>query len=488
MSLARLHRFFRQVSENVSHACMLGGAVEPTALNQWVMIGLHVRQEAILNENELRLNGAPHRLYSTHADALFANLEQMRQDCRNWTAEKKEHALPMGGGLMGGFGYGFYRWCDAGWESVKSAEDPEWPDMVLYEFEDWLFYHLERGEWIILTDNVERHHEYEALWASLAADEQLHKSTEAFCTPTQNADFLAKYRETFEASFPPAEFEQSVERLKMDIFNGEIYQANLSIRLQKILKLDPYALFEKLCHKNPSPFSGFFKWPDGVIVCNSPERLVRLDETGRADTRPIAGTRGRGKTPAEDEQIGQTLLSNEKELAEHMMLVDLARNDLGRVCRAGTVQVDDLLCLERYSHVTHLVSNVTGLLREDCTQWDLIRSLFPGGTITGCPKIRCVQILNAVEPVPRGFYTGSMGFLDATSQALDLNILIRSIFLKPAHDTTNEPLVYNTAVQSGGGIVHDSVGAFEARECLRKATASLNELYAAEVAENLLSV
>jgi para-aminobenzoate synthetase component 1 len=286
--------------------------------------------------------------------------------------------------------------------------------------------------------------------------------------------------QTFEASMAQPQFEQTVARLKTDIFNGEIYQANLSIRLQKTLQVDPYALFERLCGKNPSPFSGFFKWPGGIVVCNSPERLVSLNESGRADTRPIAGTRGRGKTPADDLRIGQTLLANEKERAEHLMLVDLARNDLGRVCQPGSVRVDDLLTLERYSHVTHLVSNVTGQLRADCTGWDLIKSLFPGGTITGCPKIRCVEILNAVEPVPRGFYTGSLGFLDAISPALDLNILIRSLFLKP----TTEPLVYNTAVQIGGGIVHDSVGAHEARECLRKATASLNELYAEEFGQS----
>lgn len=163
------------------------------------------------------------------------------------------------------------------------------------------------------------------------------------------------------------------------------------------------------------------------------------------------------------------------------MLVDLARNDLGRACDAGTVQVDDLLVLERYSHVTHLVSNVRGQLRSDCNGWDLIRVLFPGGTITGCPKIRCVDILRTVEPVSRGFYTGSLGYLDAASSALDMNILIRSVFLRPMPDGSHGgPVVYNTAVHVGAGIVHDAVGAHEYRECLRKATAILQELHGLE--------
>lgn len=481
LTLARLHRFFRRISEHEPHACLLGGAIEPSPLNQWVMIGLRAKREVLLQGRELSVDGITQVLEGPNAEQpLFSQLEAVRQTAQSWPREKLEHQLPLAGGLMGCFGYGFYRWCDSGWQSLPEQSNPEWPDLVLCEFEDWLFLNLERQEWIILSPSEARKREYQAIWVETAEEEPLvAPSVPGAAPPIGDAGILAEYLQTFQTSLAQPEFEAAVDRLKTDIFNGEIYQANLSIRLQKTLPLDPYALFERLCGKNPSPFSGFFKWPGGVVVCNSPERLVSLNETGRADTRPIAGTRGRGKTPQDDERIGQGLLANEKECAEHLMLVDLARNDLGRVCEAGSVRVDDLLTLERYSHVTHLVSNVTGQLRDDCTGWDLIKSLFPGGTITGCPKIRCVEILNEVEPVPRGFYTGSLGFLDAASPALDLNILIRSLFLRP----TAEPLVYNTAVQIGGGIVHDSVGPHEARECLRKATASLNELYTAELGQ-----
>lgn len=287
---------------------------------------------------------------------------------------------------------------------------------------------------------------------------------------------MADYLTSFQVSFQPSAFAEAVAQLKQDIYNGEIYQANLSMRLSKALHLDPYALYERLCLQNPSPFAGFWKTGQGLLVCNSPERLVQTDAQRTAQTRPIAGTRGRGATPAEDWAIGESLLANEKERAEHLMLVDLARNDLGRVCEAGSVQVNDFLALERYSHVTHLVSNVIGRLKAETTDWQLIQSVFPGGTITGCPKVRCVDILNRIEPVSRGLYTGSLGYFDAASPALDLNILIRSVYLSP----TALPMRYNTAVHVGAGIVHDAIGSHEYRECLRKANAILNALHQLE--------
>jgi len=482
---ARLHLFFRQVSESLTHACMLGGSVEPTALNQWVMIGLRSRQLVTLQGDCLTVNGMAQYLTGPdRGQRLFEILETVRLQAKAWSDEKLEHGLPMAGGLVGCLGYGFYRWCDVGWRQEHPAtECDEWPELVLCEFEDWLLLNLETARLVILTDSPTREASYWEAWhAALSANIPQNEETEV---TGLNAEGMAAYVSTFDVSFSQPAFENAVERLKGNIRNGEIYQANLSIRLQKELNLDPYQLFERLCQRNPSPFSGFFKWPGGVLVCNSPERLVQVDESSKAQARPIAGTRGRGKSPEEDAQIGETLLQNEKERAEHLMLVDLARNDLGRVSEAGSVQVDELLVLERYSHVTHLVSNVTGQLRPDCTGWDLLRSIFPCGTITGCPKIRCVEILNTVEPASRGFYTGSLGYLDAASGAMDFNILIRSLFLKPVdntagHDSSGEAMRYNTAVHIGAGIVHDAVGAHEYRECLRKAAASLNELHRLE--------
>lgn len=480
ITLTGLHAFFRQVSQAASHACMLGGTLEHTPLNRWVMIGLHARQQVQLNGNRLCINGQAKDLTGAEAaQSLFEELEQVRLATRPWPTEKQLYGLPMAGGLMGCLGYEFYRWCDEGWQADALAHTAEWPELIVCEFEDWLLLNLESGELTMLTEHAGREASYRALWQQMHALEPLNPVEPL--SAGLNAEEMAAYIDTFNTSFNQSAFEAAVEQLRHRISSGELYQANLSIRLQKALQIDPYELFENLCRKNPSPFSGLFKWPGGVVVSNSPERLVQVDEFGRAQARPIAGTRGRGKTPQEDADIGQTLLSNQKECAEHKMLVDLARNDLGRVCEPGSVQVDELLVLERYSHVTHLVSNVSGQMRPDCTGWDLIRSMFPCGTITGCPKIRCVEILNAVEPVSRGFYTGSMGYLDAVSGAMDWNILIRSLFLTPVDiKPASQTVVYNTAVHIGAGIVHDAVGPHEYRECLRKATASLNELFALE--------
>jgi para-aminobenzoate synthetase component I len=200
-----------------------------------------------------------------------------------------------------------------------------------------------------------------------------------------------------------------------------------------------------------------------MISC-SPERLVQY-QPPLATTRPIAGTRKRGHTPTQDVQLAEELLANDKEIAEHIMLVDLERNDLGRVCRWGSVSVDELLSIERYSHVMHLVSNVTGELDPQFDSIDLIRAMFPGGTITGCPKVRCLEIIAALEPFPRNLFYGSCGYLDRRGR-LDLNILIRTLLY---HQGT----VWG---QVGAGIVADSHPQREWQESLQKAAAQIAAL------------
>ncbi|MBM4123536.1 MAG: anthranilate synthase component I family protein [Nitrospira sp.] len=261
------------------------------------------------------------------------------------------------------------------------------------------------------------------------------------------------------------------------IHAGDIYQANLSHRFTIDwggrdqapgtwpTGIGP-ALYGRLRQVNPSPFSGLLAFDDLCLVSSSPERLVRLQD-GRVDTRPIAGTRPRGQTLAEDRRLAEELLTNAKEQAEHLMLVDLSRNDLGRVCRYGTVRADEFMVVERYSHVSHIVSNVTGVLRDDVDGLDLIQAVFPGGTITGVPKIRCMEIIEELEPVRRGPYTGSMGYL-SWSGDLDLNILIRTLCLAGNRGY----------LQVGAGIVADSDPAREYEETLFKAEALLKALRA----------
>ncbi len=225
------------------------------------------------------------------------------------------------------------------------------------------------------------------------------------------------------------DYETAVNQAKKYIQAGDIFQANLSLRFQAATAASGWSIYQALQRINPSPFASYWHTPWGEVMSCSPERLVLL-QNGEAETRPIAGTRSRGITPEQDIQLAQDLLSNSKERAEHIMLVDLERNDLGRVCEWGTVKVDELLTIERYSHVMHLVSNVKGRLRCDRTAIDLIRALFPGGTITGCPKVRCMEIIEELEPVRRSLFYGSCGYLDWRGN-LDLNILIRTLLLAP---------------------------------------------------------
>jgi para-aminobenzoate synthetase component 1 len=254
-------------------------------------------------------------------------------------------------------------------------------------------------------------------------------------------------------------FEQRVARARDYIAAGDIYQANLSCRFDGRYQGSAATLYSRLRQINPSPFACLLRSPGLEIISSSPERLVSLHK-GIAETRPIAGTRPRGYNPPEDQQLGEELLSHPKERAEHVMLLDLERNDLGKVCKPGTVEVDELMVLERYSHVTHIVSNVRGELRDDLGPFALLRATFPGGTITGVPKKRCMEIIDELEPVGRGSYTGSAGYISASGD-MDLNILIRSF------QKFGEELTY----QVGAGIVADSDPEREWHECLAKGMA-----------------
>jgi len=293
-------------------------------------------------------------------------------------------------------------------------------------------------------------------------------------------DFQPSWLDAYTPSLTQADFEAGVEQIKSWIEAGELYQANLSIQWQRHASLEPWRLFEALTHRNPSPFSGLWKSPQGWVLSNSPERLIKQD-AGVLSTRPIAGTRSRGQTAEAERLLEAELLSLEKERAEHLMLVDLERNDLGKVCTAGTVHVDELMSVERYSHVTHVVSNVQGRQAEGISQVAILDALFPGGTITGCPKLRCIQKLAELEQTARGVYTGSMGYLDVQHQRMDFNILIRTIHLLPIKPFQYKPSdvgiqPYSMRLQAGAGIVHDSEPRAEWKESLKKAKALLEAI------------
>ncbi|MFC3193694.1 aminodeoxychorismate synthase component I [Marinicella sediminis] len=265
---------------------------------------------------------------------------------------------------------------------------------------------------------------------------------------------------------PGQQFTAAVEQAKALIVSGDIYQANLSRQYTCRLQEGTAAVdvMARLKQANPAPFAAFLQVNDFAVVSSSPERLLGISE-GWVETRPIAGTRPRGTDEQTDQALIEELINTPKEQAEHIMLIDLERNDVGKVCQIGTVEVDELMVIESYQHVHHIVSNVKGKLLPDVSVVDVIRALFPGGTITGCPKIRCMQVIHDIESRPRGCYTGSMGYINHNGQ-VDLNILIRTV------EINGRQLTFN----AGAGIVYDSQAAAELTETRHKAQGMIRAL------------
>jgi anthranilate synthase component 1 len=257
----------------------------------------------------------------------------------------------------------------------------------------------------------------------------------------------------------PGEYEALVARAKEYILAGDIFQVVLSQRFEAPFPLPALALYRSLRRINPAPFLCYLDFESFQVVCSSPEILVRARE-GRVTVRPIAGTRPRGATPAEDARLAEELLADPKERAEHLMLLDLGRNDVGRVAELGSVEVTDSFFIERYSQVMHIVSNVEGRLRPDRDVLDALVAGFPAGTVSGAPKVRAMQIIDELEPDGRGPYAGCIGYFGADGQ-MDTCIVLRTAVVKDGR-------MY---VQAGAGIVHDSDATSERRECENKARA-----------------
>ncbi len=355
--------------------------------------------------------------------------------------------LPFTGGWLGWLGY------ELAWEieQLPDLRSDELPFPIAYWYAPKSFAVLDHWEQILylVADTAI---ELEDLSAKLVAtDRPIRSQTLAIDTDIHFHTSAAVYQ-------------QAILQAQKYIQVGDIFQANLSLRFSTQTNLDSWQIYQNLQEINPSPFSSYWQTPWGSMISCSPERLVKLHQQD-ATTRPIAGTRKRGQNPERDRELATELLTNTKEIAEHIMLVDLERNDLGRVCRWGTVTVDELLSIERYSHVMHLVSNVSGELDPKFDSIDLIRAMFPGGTITGCPKVRCMEIIAELEPFPRNLFYGSCGYLDRRGY-LDLNILIRTLLY---HKGT----VWG---QVGAGIVADSHPEREWHESLQKAAAQIAAL------------
>ena len=257
----------------------------------------------------------------------------------------------------------------------------------------------------------------------------------------------------------PQKFRSGVLKVLEYLRAGDVFQVNISRHWNGTFagKIDPYAVYQNLRSANPAPFAGMMNWQGRQLLSSSPERLVQI-QGRKIQTRPIAGTRSRGHSEEQDLALSRELIDNVKERAEHIMLIDLERNDMGRVCLPGSIHVNELMVIESYAHVHHIVSNIEGTLKASASPIDALKAVFPGGTITGCPKVRCMEIIAELEQEGRGFYTGSMGYLGIDGN-MDLNILIRSMLLHGK----------SVSFRTGAGIVADSEPERELTETREKA-------------------
>ena len=385
--------------------------------------------------------------------SLLKSLEEAMEPFAINPTELTSNDVPFQGGAIGYFSYDVVREIEK--LPTAATDDLALPEVYFMLFDDvFVFDHKEKkmticvnGEGAKEKELLDKLHQYKLEWMQ----------TSDIGGPYKEEQRVNK-REPF-ASMSEEQFVQAVKTIQTYIAQGDVFQVNLSLRESKPLNVEPIQVYEQLRKLNPSPYMGYMHTPSFQLVSASPELLVKKQGT-ELSTRPIAGTRSRGKTEEEDQRLADSLFSNEKERAEHVMLVDLERNDLGRVSEYGTVEVDELMVIERYSHVMHLVSNVVGKLATDHSIYDVIKAVFPGGTITGAPKVRTMEIIEELEPVRRGIYTGAIGWIGFHGD-MELNITIRTMICYDgcAH------------VQAGAGIVSDSNPYHEYKESFKKARA-----------------
>jgi anthranilate/para-aminobenzoate synthase component I len=401
-------------------------------------------------------------------------LKKIKELVRVYPQKKIDELPPFHGGAVGLISYDYARYIERLPE--KSINDINIPDVHFILVDKvFAFDHMLKKAWLILSpgvkdtelgyrdiNQIDWNRAYDSAEGVLG---EIYERTRFVGSIENSEKNFSQIADSIIYEMKKEDYIEIVKRAKEYIAAGDIFQANLSQRIRSFIgDLDPWSVYKVLRRINPSPFAAYADFIDYKIVSSSPERLVMVRDRV-IETRPIAGTRPRGRDLKEDEMMRAELLLNEKERAEHIMLIDLERNDIGKVSKYGSVEVDELMITEDYSHVIHIVSNIKGILKNDKDCFDAIRAVFPGGTITGVPKVRCMEIIEELEPVRRACYTGSLGYI-GFSGSMDMNIIIRSFLIKDGY----------AYVQAGAGIVADSDPEREYYETLKKAEALIKTL------------
>lgn len=400
---------------------------------------------------------------------------EILQEIMENTDWRQPVSLPFCGGAAGYFGYELAGWFEPAAGISPHGEDSDLPDMsLMFPREILAFDHENHLLTVLVVFTVGKNPEEDYRSACTSLEELMERirgGEESRGGGMQNLA-AASPGDTDSSNLPAnmsrGEFKAKVEEAKRNIREGEIFQLVLSRRLEVDSPVHPFLAYRTLRSVNPSPYQFYLDLEDPVLCGSSPEMLVRV-ENGEAWTRPIAGTRPRGKTHEEDLRLAGDLLDDEKERAEHVMLVDLGRNDLGRVCSPGSVRVENMMEVERFSHVMHITTDVKGELRTGCHPLDALQACFPAGTVSGAPKVRAMQLISGMEPTRRGPYSGAVGYLGFNGN-LDTCITIRTIVSSGGRKY----------IQAGAGIVADSDPEKEYRETLQKSQALLKTLSAAE--------
>lgn len=420
---------------------------------RYSIIGLHAQTVIKVFDHEIRIEKQADIVERLTVEDPLAWIEQYQQQFK--VPEISE--LPeFNGGLVGYFGYEIVRYIEPKLKNINLKDELNIADILLMLSNDLVVFDNLANKAFLLTHINPETHSYEQALARLNAIEA--EIEKPFIKKDYQSDNLVA--SDFKSSFGEQNYKNVVEQIQNYIVAGDVMQVVPSQRLSAPYKAPSIELYRQLRRLNPSPYMYYLNLGDVDIIGSSPEILTRVDRNRHATVRPIAGTRKRGKTQTQDLALEKDLLADEKEIAEHLMLIDLGRNDLGRIAKTGSVKLTDKMFVERYSHVMHIVSNVECELKDDMSAIDVLKATFPAGTLIGAPKVRAMEIINEVEPLKRNIYSGAIGYL-SWHGGMDMAIAIRTAIVK-------DEILY---VQAGAGIVHDSVPQLEWDETMHKAQA-----------------
>ncbi len=420
---------------------------------RYSMIGLHAQTVIKVFDYEVRIEQEGELLKSTKVKDPLAWVEQYLSQYKVPELE----ALPdFNGGLVGYFGYEIIRYIEPRLSNIDKPDELGTADILLMVSNDLVVFDNLLNQAFVITHIDPSKQSYEDALSRL---EEISKQIDQPLTsPAYQSDQITE--KDFTSSFGEENYKTAVRHIQDYIIAGDVMQVVPSQRLSCQFSAPPVELYRQLRRLNPSPYMYYLNLGDTSIVGSSPEILTRVDGDRRATVRPIAGTRSRGANEKEDLALEKDLLADEKEIAEHLMLIDLGRNDLGRIAKTGTVELTDKMFVERYSHVMHIVSNVECELQDSMSAIDVLKATFPAGTLSGAPKVRAMEIIDEVEPLKRNIYSGAIGYL-SWHGCMDMAIAIRTAVVK-------DKTLY---VQAGAGIVYDSVPQSEWDETMHKARA-----------------